>query len=301
MKMSLTKRIQLSLFFCSVCWWSLAEEAPGEIRGNDSGEHPSENSETPLPEERPRLFQPTGMHPYATAEDLYFDPWFSRGYYPYHGYGYTYGYGMGYHGWGGNRYGLAGFGYRSRLFYDTFYGMLPAPGHTELSMSIGSDDYFGTSISTSTYLSKKHNIVLNIGALWETGEQWWNGQDYESFTIAPTLYWSNENTLIYASFQYSERNYTEPRTNVESPSQQTTVEPRNRQRISPNSSSSEMSPFRNQIASLNEADIENRMGGFGYRTDTDHSINSATIGIDHQFTDSFRIGLNFEARDFDQK
>lgn len=251
-----------------------------------------EVSNTPIPQERPRLFQPTNLHPYATPGAVYLDPWFYRGrHFPYYAYD-TYGYG----GWGRHGYPL-GFGYRSHLYYDTFYGMMPAPGQTELSVSIGSDDYFGSSISTTQYLSKKHNIVLNVAALWETGEQWWNGQDYESFTIAPTLYWSNENTLIYVGLQYSERNYVNAASSYATSDSATKIQ---RPQLSSHDSDSSMSPFSDQIASKRDASNDLRPG-FTWRTDTDHTVKSATIGIDHQITDSFRIGLNFETRDFDRK
>ncbi len=271
------------------------EQGPGTIKGDPQPEVPAEPAtEAPIPQERPRLFHPTDLHPYAGGGNLYLDPWFYGG--DTRGYGYAAGY-------YGDRWGYPfgyGFGYRSHLYYDTFYGILPAPGHSEVSVSIGSDNYFGSSLSTSTYLSQKHNLVLNIAALWETGEQWWNGQDYDSFTIAPTLYWSNENTLIYVGFQYSERNYAEPVSSF-SESTAATVTPTQRQRITPSSSDSSMSPFRDQIALQGETGEKYRSPGFGFRTDTDHTIKSATIGIDHQLTDSLRIGFNFEARDFDRK
>ena len=264
-----------------------SEDLPGD-------NEPTEENEV-IPQERPRLFRPTDMHPYANPGAVYLDPWFYRGrYFPYYAYN-NYDY-----GWGGlgSPFGYGyGFGYHSHLYYDTFYGMMPAPGHSELSISVGSNDYFGASISTSQYLSKKHNIVLNVAALWETGEQWWNDQDYESFTIAPTLYWSNENTLIYVGFQYSERNYADTAGGYTSNSTSSQMQ---RPRLGSHDSDSSMSPFRDQIATNGDGE-NNLTPGFAWRSDTDHTVKSATIGIDHQITDSFRIGLNFETRDFDRK
>lgn len=250
------------------------------------------SEETPAPQERPRLFHPNDLHPFAGSHAHYFDPW------GYHGFG---RYAWGYPGWGyapGYRYGWDGMGYRSHLYFDTFYGILPAPGHGELSLSVGSGDYFGSSISTTQWLSKKHNIALHMGALWETGELWWSGQDYESFTIAPTLYWSNDDTLIYASFEYSERkvdSFTRSSPTVQTHAQK-------RPTLATHDSDASMSPFAGEIAGQQSRSLTSAQSPkLRVFPDGDHTLQRATIGIDHQVTDFFRIGLNFEATDLKRK
>lgn len=208
------------------------------------------SSETPTPEARPRLFDRTEMHPYRDTGRGYFDPWYYRGS-PYSQYAYT-------------RYGR-----RSYLYYDTFYGYLPEPGHSELSVSIGSDDYFGTSISTSGYLDKKLGITYNISALWESGETCWSQRDYDSFTIAPSFFWSNENTAVYVGFEYTETRFE----------------------------GDGLSPFRAEAQNVDELDNSSHFRSIWVREPSDHTLKRATIGLEHQLTDFLSFGFHFDTTD----
>jgi len=287
MKTHRTQYLFLTALLISTAVGLRAKEEPGEIKSDEAEATSAETDKTPVPQERPRLFHPTDMHPFATDRAIYLDPWL-YGRHSYYG-GYMtdpFGYG----------YGFRGLGYRSPLYFDTFYGAMPAPGHTELSVSVGSDDYFGSSISTTQWISQKYNIALNIGALWEQGEQWWNGLDYDSFTIAPTLYWSNENTFIYASFMYTERHVASP---VLTSAQSAT--PRYRPTLSKTMADENMSPFNDQIASDDTEGDRFLAPEIRFNTSGDYTLKNATIGLEHKITDSFRIGLNFEASDFDRK
>lgn len=220
------------------------------LTGTAESDNPDTNSpESPVPEARPRLDLPWDAHPFRTMPYRHIDPWYGWDY-PYAGY-YPYR-----------------FGYRSNLYYNTMYGFIPEPGHSELSVSVGSDDYFGTSLSHSGYVDKKHNITYNVAALWETGETYWTHRDYESFTIAPTFFWNNEDTLVYVGFEYTD-------THLEN---------------------NGMSPFRTGVVE-NDSDQVNwlRTGS------TDYLEKSASVGLEHQVNDVLKIGLHFEARDIDRK
>ena len=208
--------------------------------------------ETPVPEARPRLDLPWDAHPFRTTPYLYMDPWYAWNY-PYTGY-YQ------------HRYGYRSF--RSDLYWNAMYGYFPEPGHTELSVSIGSDDYFGSSLSHSGWVDQKNNIGYNITTLWETSETYWTHRDYESFTIAPTFFWNNENTSIYVGFEYTDTHFDD----------------------------NGMSPFRSAVTE-NDSDQLNWV-----RTKpTDYIEKRASVGLEHQVNNLFKIGVHFEARDIDRK
>lgn len=220
----------------------------------------SEEAKQTEPEVRPRLFNPTDMHPYRYSGMGYFDPWYHRGNY-YRSYAYGYGYPYGY-------------GMRSQLYYETRYGFLPPPGHSKLSVSLGSNDYFGTSISTSGFLNKDLGIIYNVSALWEKGETFWGKQDYDSVTIAPSFFWSNENTSIYVGFEYTETHYDEQ----------------------------DMSPFRAEAArSAETKHLSGRSGAWRTREASDHTVKSATIGLEHELNDTLSLGVFFESKNFDRR
>ena len=221
------------------------------VAGAAESDNPdADTPETPVPEARPRLDLPWDAHPFRTMPYRYFDPWYAWDY-PYAGYYYPHR-----------------FGYRSDLYYNAMYGFIPEPGHTELSVSVGSDDYFGTSLSHTGYVSQKNNIGYNITTLWETGETYWSHRDYESFTVAPTFFWSNENTLVYLGFEYTNTHFD----------------------------NNGMSPFRPGIA---ENDLPE--GNWVRTKSTDYIEKRASVGLEHQVNDVLKIGVHFEARDIDRK
>ena len=200
----------------------------------------------PQPKERPRLgdnFQKHQLSPYQHRYRLhryFYDPYFT---YP------------------------ASYWGMSSLRFDALYGFLPAPGRTQLSVSLGSDDYFGTSISHTNYLSKKHNILYNVTALWETGETWWSGQDFESFTIAPSLFWSNENTSVYLGFEHTET------------------------RLDP------ITYYRSMDRRLREANQADSPSASSSKWEIDRM----NVGIDRKVNDFFTIGLHLNVSDFSRK
>jgi hypothetical protein len=204
------------------------------------------------PETRPRLYDQADMSPYRRSGMSYMDPWYYRDS-PYFYYAYAH----------------HGFGYRSDLYYDTFFGFLPEPGHGKLSVSVGSDNYFGTSMSTSGYLDKKRGITYNIATLWESGETYWSHRDYDSFTIAPSFFWSNENTSVYVGFEYTETHF----------------------------GAGNMSPFRVDTQNVETQSNLNQLRPIWIREPSDYTLKSATVGLQHQLTDFLTIGLQVESSD----
>lgn len=88
--------------------------------------------------------------------------------------------------------------YRPLAFMGPVY-----PGTSSITVAVGSNGYFGTGFTTADRI-KGTNIIYSLSASWEKGELYYPGHEYRSSTIAPSFFWSNENTSLYLGFEFSE-------------------------------------------------------------------------------------------------
>lgn len=94
--------------------------------------------------------------------------------------------------------------------YDPYF-WLPSRGRTTLSVAVGSNDYWSTSISHFNSLSRKHNLFYEIYGGYESGETYFGDIDYETRYYGGSLYWFHDNIHIRLGFRNVDTNFDLPK------------------------------------------------------------------------------------------